>query len=163
MHRYRAPSIAPGTFFVAQSWADFIINMSEPNLRQAQPSWAPSSSTHLSRRPMPLEIRSGRTASTSTSFRISERRSSAPFCRRAASADYSSRSPINSFPSSTRRYRTLCSATAQPSFHSVLVPTMPLLLGIGIGSGPHAHTLQRKADRRAAHSDDCARSSDWIL
>jgi hypothetical protein len=37
MHRYRAPSIAPGTFFVAQSWADFIINMSESNLRQAQP------------------------------------------------------------------------------------------------------------------------------
>jgi ADP-ribosylglycohydrolase len=36
MHRYRAPSIAPGTFFVAQSWADFIINMSESNLRQAQ-------------------------------------------------------------------------------------------------------------------------------
>src|SRR5258707_6995775 len=35
MHRYRAPSIAPGTFFVAQSWADFIINMSESNLRQA--------------------------------------------------------------------------------------------------------------------------------
>src|SRR5260370_41071191 len=36
MHRYRAPSIAPGTFFAAQSWADFIINMSEANLRQAQ-------------------------------------------------------------------------------------------------------------------------------
>src|SRR6266436_5240703 len=36
MHRYRAPSIAPGTFFVAQSWADFIINMPESNLRQAQ-------------------------------------------------------------------------------------------------------------------------------
>src|SRR5258705_6522676 len=36
MHRYRAPSIAPGTFFVAQSWADFIINMFESNLRQAQ-------------------------------------------------------------------------------------------------------------------------------
>ena len=36
MHRYRAPSIAPGRFFVAQSWADFIINMSESNLRQAQ-------------------------------------------------------------------------------------------------------------------------------
>jgi NAD(P)-dependent dehydrogenase (short-subunit alcohol dehydrogenase family) len=36
MHRYRAPSIAPGTLFVAQSWADFIINMSESNLRQAQ-------------------------------------------------------------------------------------------------------------------------------
>src|SRR5258706_14851198 len=35
MHRYRAPSIAPGTFFVAQSWADFIINMSESSLRQA--------------------------------------------------------------------------------------------------------------------------------
>src|SRR6266576_5800757 len=39
MHRYRAPSIAPGTFFVAQSWADFIINMSESNLRQAQEEW----------------------------------------------------------------------------------------------------------------------------
>src|SRR5260370_6785907 len=36
MHRYRAPSIAPGTFFIAQSCADFIINMSESNLRQAQ-------------------------------------------------------------------------------------------------------------------------------
>ena len=41
MHRYRAPSIAPGTFFVAQSLADFIINMSESNLRQAQPMKTP--------------------------------------------------------------------------------------------------------------------------
>src|ERR1700676_3103192 len=28
MHRSRAPSIAPDTFFVAQSWADFIITTS---------------------------------------------------------------------------------------------------------------------------------------
>ncbi len=27
MHRSRAPSIAPGTFFVAQPWADCITNM----------------------------------------------------------------------------------------------------------------------------------------
>src|SRR6266436_3800547 len=36
MHRSRAPSIAPGTFFVAQSWAGCITNMSGFNLRQAQ-------------------------------------------------------------------------------------------------------------------------------
>src|SRR6266478_3794035 len=36
MHRSRAPSIAPGTFFVAQSWAGCITNMPEFNLRQAQ-------------------------------------------------------------------------------------------------------------------------------
>jgi transposase InsO family protein len=36
MHRSRAPSIAPGTFFVAQSWADCITNMAGFNLRQAQ-------------------------------------------------------------------------------------------------------------------------------
>jgi hypothetical protein len=35
-HRSRAPSIAPGTFFVAQSWADCITNMPGFNLRQAQ-------------------------------------------------------------------------------------------------------------------------------
>jgi hypothetical protein len=40
MHRSRAPSIAPGTFFVAQPWADCITNMPGFNLRQAQPSWA---------------------------------------------------------------------------------------------------------------------------
>jgi hypothetical protein len=40
MHRSRAPSIAPGTFFVAQSWADCITNMPGFNLRQAQPSIA---------------------------------------------------------------------------------------------------------------------------
>jgi hypothetical protein len=38
MHRSRAPSIAPGTFFVAQSWADCITNMAGFNLRQAQVS-----------------------------------------------------------------------------------------------------------------------------
>ena len=38
MHRSRAPSIAPGTFFVAQPWADCITNMPGFNLRQAQPS-----------------------------------------------------------------------------------------------------------------------------
>jgi hypothetical protein len=37
MHRSRAPSIAPGTFFVAQPWADSITNMPGFNLRQAQP------------------------------------------------------------------------------------------------------------------------------
>jgi hypothetical protein len=37
MHRSRAPSIAPGTFFVAQPWADCITNMPGFNLRQAQP------------------------------------------------------------------------------------------------------------------------------
>src|ERR1700736_3905868 len=36
MHRSRAPSSAPGTFFVAQSWADCITNMPGFNLRQAQ-------------------------------------------------------------------------------------------------------------------------------
>src|ERR1700719_4570213 len=38
MHRSRAPSIAPGTFFVAQSWADCITNMAGFNLRQPQVS-----------------------------------------------------------------------------------------------------------------------------
>src|SRR6266550_8193928 len=37
MHRSRAPSIAPGTFFVAQPWADCITNITGFNLRQAQP------------------------------------------------------------------------------------------------------------------------------
>src|SRR5260370_24492529 len=36
VHRCRAPSIAPGTFFVAQPWADCITNMPGFNLRQAQ-------------------------------------------------------------------------------------------------------------------------------
>src|ERR1700693_3763096 len=36
MHRSRAPSIAPGTFFVTQPWADCITNMAGFNLRQAQ-------------------------------------------------------------------------------------------------------------------------------
>ena len=36
MHRSRAPSIAPGTFFVAQPWADCITNMPGFDLRQAQ-------------------------------------------------------------------------------------------------------------------------------
>jgi hypothetical protein len=36
MHPSRAPSIAPGTFFVAQSWAGCITNMPGFNLRQAQ-------------------------------------------------------------------------------------------------------------------------------
>jgi hypothetical protein len=36
----RAPSIAPGTFFVAQSWADCITNMAGFNLRQAQAATA---------------------------------------------------------------------------------------------------------------------------
>src|SRR5882757_7326500 len=35
MHRSRAPSIAPGTFFVAQPWADCITNITGFNLRQA--------------------------------------------------------------------------------------------------------------------------------
>jgi hypothetical protein len=35
MHRSRAPSIAPDTFF-AQSWADSITDMPGFNLRQAQ-------------------------------------------------------------------------------------------------------------------------------
>jgi len=35
MHGSRAPSIAPGTFFVAQSWADSITDMPGFNLRQA--------------------------------------------------------------------------------------------------------------------------------
>ncbi len=38
MHRSRAPSIAPGTFFAAQPWADCITNMPGFNLRQAQPN-----------------------------------------------------------------------------------------------------------------------------
>jgi hypothetical protein len=36
MHRFRAQSIAPGTFFVAQTWADCITNMPGFNLRQTQ-------------------------------------------------------------------------------------------------------------------------------
>jgi hypothetical protein len=36
MHRSRVPSIAPGTLFVAQPWADCITNMPGFNLRQAQ-------------------------------------------------------------------------------------------------------------------------------
>jgi hypothetical protein len=36
MHRSRAPSIAPDTFFVAQSWADCITNMAGFNFRQPQ-------------------------------------------------------------------------------------------------------------------------------
>src|ERR1700692_4453421 len=36
MHRSRAPSIAPGTFFVTQPWADCITNIAGFNLRQAQ-------------------------------------------------------------------------------------------------------------------------------
>src|SRR6202795_714402 len=36
MHRSRAPSIAPGTFVVAQPWADCITNMPGLNLRQSQ-------------------------------------------------------------------------------------------------------------------------------
>ena len=36
MHRSRAPSIAPATFFVAQSWVDSITDMPGFNLRQAQ-------------------------------------------------------------------------------------------------------------------------------
>ena len=71
------------------------------------------------------EIRSGRTVSTSTSFRTSEPRSSARYSARAASEAYFSRSRINSFRSSTKKYGTPCSATARPLFHSVLVPTMP--------------------------------------
>jgi hypothetical protein len=35
MRRSRAPSIAPGAFFVAQLWADCITNMAGFNLRQA--------------------------------------------------------------------------------------------------------------------------------
>jgi len=38
MHRFRAPSIALATFFVAQSWAGCITNMPGFNLRQAQAS-----------------------------------------------------------------------------------------------------------------------------
>src|SRR6201984_1089934 len=38
MHRSRAPSIAPDTFFVAQSWADPTTDMPGFNLRQAQGS-----------------------------------------------------------------------------------------------------------------------------
>src|SRR5512133_1249148 len=37
MHRSRAPLIAPGTFFVTQSWAGCITNMPGFNLRQPQP------------------------------------------------------------------------------------------------------------------------------
>jgi hypothetical protein len=36
MRRSRVPSIAPGAFFVAQSWADCITNMAGFDLRQAQ-------------------------------------------------------------------------------------------------------------------------------
>jgi hypothetical protein len=36
MHRFRAPSIAPGTFFVAQFSAGYTTNMSGFDLRQAQ-------------------------------------------------------------------------------------------------------------------------------
>jgi hypothetical protein len=36
MHRFRAPSIAPGTFFAAQFSAGYTTNMSGFDLRQAQ-------------------------------------------------------------------------------------------------------------------------------
>src|SRR6266478_5349500 len=45
MHRSRAPSIAPGTFFVAQPWADCITNMPGFNLRQAQHVRRPGKAT----------------------------------------------------------------------------------------------------------------------
>jgi hypothetical protein len=44
MHRSRSPSIAPGKFFVAHSWAGCITNIPGFNLRQAQvwdQPWAP--------------------------------------------------------------------------------------------------------------------------
>src|SRR5260370_5609545 len=47
MHRSRAPSIAPGTFFVAQPWADCITNMPGFNLRQAQVDESPDQETTL--------------------------------------------------------------------------------------------------------------------
>src|SRR6266851_2924929 len=47
MHRSRAPSIAPGTFFVAQPWADCITNMPGFNSRQAQAPPVRASKTHL--------------------------------------------------------------------------------------------------------------------
>jgi hypothetical protein len=40
IRRSRAPSIAPGTFFVARPWADCITNMPGFSLRQAQPAAA---------------------------------------------------------------------------------------------------------------------------
>src|SRR5712664_1252158 len=48
MHRSRAPSIAPGTFFVAQPWADCITNMPGFNLRQAQAALGHSRNAVLS-------------------------------------------------------------------------------------------------------------------
>jgi hypothetical protein len=41
MHRSRAPSTAPGTFFVAQPWADCITNMQEcqPATRAGPNEW----------------------------------------------------------------------------------------------------------------------------
>jgi hypothetical protein len=77
---------------------------------------------HLSRRPTPR-----RSAAVVPSLyrRVSELRSSARYSARAASEAYFSRSRINSFRSSTKKYGTPCSATARPLFHSVLVPTMP--------------------------------------
>jgi len=47
MRGSRVPSIAPGTFFVAQSWADCITNMAGFNLRQAQPTPVAKKQTKL--------------------------------------------------------------------------------------------------------------------
>src|SRR6266446_10776531 len=49
MHPSRALSIAPGTFFVAQSWAGCITNMPGFNLRQAQAPGLLAASLGLSR------------------------------------------------------------------------------------------------------------------
>jgi hypothetical protein len=65
MHRSRAPSIAPGTFFVAQSWADSITDMPGVNLRQAQGPFlfvAPRSSSRAARHASFLSARVTRPA-----------------------------------------------------------------------------------------------------
>jgi hypothetical protein len=54
MHRFRAPSIAPGTFFAAQFSAGYTTNMSGFDLRQAQLSFSKTvmDITHRSTRPL---------------------------------------------------------------------------------------------------------------
>src|SRR6202043_118024 len=79
MHRSRAPSIAPGTFFVAQPWADCITNMPGFNLRQAQlaiprPCWQTEGlgrAAHAHWRDEPCEHTLGRAA---YSWRVAQAR-----------------------------------------------------------------------------------------
>src|SRR3979411_3283801 len=70
MHRSRAPSIAPGTFFVAQSWAGCITNMPGFNLRQAQ-GQPPVYRRRLRHREGILSLEAGRSRDIARAFVVS--------------------------------------------------------------------------------------------